>query len=162
MIRLSIAIAGSNALASAFVVFRGFEESIKKASSLGFDGVELALKNAAEIDPKQLSSWLSQEKLTVSCISTGQVYADTGLMFTDPNPDGRTKVKSIFKEIIDLAADFGKLVNIGRVRGQLGNSDQIGARKRFISMATDLCDYAYKKDVTIMLEPGKSIRDRFY
>ena len=38
MLKLSIAIAESNALPSAFVVFRGFEKHIPVAASLGYDG----------------------------------------------------------------------------------------------------------------------------
>jgi len=153
MIKLSIAIAGSNALPSAFVVFRGFEESIQKAAGLGFNGVELALKSAHEINPAHLSEWLHRDNLSVSCISTGQVFADTGLMFTDKDEVARRQVFKIFQEIIDLAADFGEKVNIGRVRGQIGNDHPSAAKKRFIQMASDLCGYALNKNVTLVLEP---------
>ncbi|MDH3711762.1 MAG: sugar phosphate isomerase/epimerase [Cyclobacteriaceae bacterium] len=153
MIKLSVAIAGENALPSAFVVFRGFEHSIQKASELGFDGIELALKSAGEIKGEQLSTWLSQYGLEVSCISTGQVYADGGLMFTDPDPHRREKVKGIFREIIDVAADFGQLVNIGRVRGQIGNASREQAENLFAEMVASLCEYANQKSVTIILEP---------
>ena len=36
--KLSVAVAGENALPSAFVVFRGIEKSIRKAGGLGFHG----------------------------------------------------------------------------------------------------------------------------
>lgn len=151
--KLSVAVAGELALASAFVVFRGFEKSIEKASALGFDGVELALKEAKEVDAVKLSHWLSSHQLEVSCISTGQVYAASGLMFTDEQPEKREAVKRVFYEIIDLAADFGKLVNIGRVRGQIGQQPREKAESLFIDMALHLCNYANKKGVTIILEP---------
>ena len=151
-IRLSIAIAGANALPSAFVVFRGFEESIKKASHLGLDGIELALKNAEEIDPAMLEHWLNATGLTVSCISTGQVYADAGLMFTDKDEDRRSLVTKKFKEIIDLAADFGRLVNIGRVRGTLGKHPR-KSKELFKQVVTEICEYADGKNVTLILEP---------
>lgn len=153
MIKLSIAIAGSDALPSAFVVFRGFEESIQKAARLGFDGVELALKSAEEINPAHLSKWLNRDNLSVSCISTGQVYADTGLMFTHKEAIARKQVIKIFHKIIDLAADFGKKVNIGRVRGQIGKEHPSIAKERFIKIASDLCNYALNKNVTLILEP---------
>ncbi|MHC4799012.1 MAG: TIM barrel protein [Planctomycetota bacterium] len=142
--KLSIAIADTNALPNAFVVFRGFEESIPKAAELGFDGVELALKWADEIDREHLKILLSETGMEVSCISTGQVYADLGLMF---------KVREVFQGIIDLAADFGKLVNVGRVRGQIGTAPRAEAEARFIEMARELCDYAVGRGVTIILEP---------
>ena len=152
-LRLSIAIAAAQALPSAFVVFRGFEQSIQKSSKLGFDGVELALKHANEIDPQKLSSWLNQHEMEISAISTGQVYADTGFMFTDERPEARKQIKQIFCGLIDLAADFGQLVNIGRARGQIGDRSPELARSLFLAMLEELCSYAEKKSVKLILEP---------
>jgi sugar phosphate isomerase/epimerase len=153
IIRLSVAIAGKDALPSAFVVFRGFEESIRKASGLGYDGIELALKTAEEIRPANLSKLLADAKLEVSCISTGQVFADTGHMFTDSDAAKRAQLRRIFMGMIDLAADFGKMVNIGRVRGRIGDDGYEKAESRFIDMARELCDYAGPKNVNLILEP---------
>jgi len=153
MIKLSVAIAGKHALPSAFVVFRGFEESIEKAADMGYDGVELALKSAHEINPGQLSGILKRSNMEISCISTGQVFADTGLMFTDPAKEKRAEVTKIFKEFIDLATEYGQLVNIGRVRGRIGSDGQLAAEKRFIDVARELCEYAQAKKVTLILEP---------
>ena len=149
--KLSIAIASQNALPSAFVVFRGFENSMIKAAELGYDGVELALKNAREIDRRLLQSLLEKTGLQVSCISTGQVYAETGYMFTDADEQKRNELKTIFRELIDLAADFGHFVNIGRVRGQINGT--AGAEHLFIEMVHELCEDAASKNVTFILEP---------
>ena len=151
--KLSIAIASEHALPSAFVVFRGFEDSITKAAALGYDGIELALKNAEEIDRQLLQKLLEETGLQVSCISTGQVYAETGLMFTDADADKRKAVKNIFRELIDLAADFGRLVNIGRVRGHIGNGDKEVSENLFLETALELCEDAASKKVTLILEP---------
>lgn len=151
--KLSIAIASAGALPSAFVVFRGFEDSILKAASLGYDGVELALKNAGEIDRPKLRSLLDRTGLEVSCISTGQVYAETGLMLTDPDPGKRMKVMEIFKGLIDLAAEFGQMVNIGRVRGRIGDDGVEAAEHRFGECVGILCDHAAARGVTLVLEP---------
>ena len=152
--KLSIVIAGSNALPSAFVVFRGFEESIRKAAKLGYDGVELALKNANEINKYKLSEWLNETNLEVSAISTGQIYADSKLMFTHRDRVKRKEVINIFKEIIDLASEFGQKVNIGRVRGSIEKGDGGKASvKRFVETIRILCDYANDKLVTLLLEP---------
>lgn len=151
--KLSIAIAESDALPSAFVVFRGFEKYIPIAASLGYDGVELALKSASEINADKLDRWLNDAGISVSCISTGQVFADTDLMFTDSDKNRRKTLVSIFEEIIDLAANYGQLVNIGRVRGNLDENDNGESLLRFTEMARELCSYAYTKGVTLVLEP---------
>ena len=151
--KLSIAIADTKALASAFVVFRGFEKFIPKAAQLGYDGVELALKRVDEINEAKLAALLSENNIEVSCISTGQVYADGGLRLTHPNKSNRAEVISIFKEFIDLAETYGKLVNIGRVRGAIGDRNKGDVEDLFIEVITELCEYANPKGVTLILEP---------
>ncbi|MBU1822165.1 MAG: sugar phosphate isomerase/epimerase [Bacteroidetes bacterium] len=151
--KLSIAIADTHALPSAFVVYRGFDLCIPKAACLGFSGVELALKRADEIHPVRMQTLLDEHRMEVSCISTGQVYADDGLMFTDPKADKRQQVRAVFRELIDLAENFGGLVNIGRVRGQIGDSPRAEAENLFIELAQELCDYAAPRRVTLILEP---------
>jgi len=153
MIKLSIAIADTHALPSAFVVFRGFEACIPKAAQLGFNGVELALKRRSEIDEHRLKQLLEEHHLAVSCISTGQVYADGGLTLTEEDIEKREEVISIFKELIDLAEKFGKLINIGRVRGQIGQRQTEEVEVIFCETVRLLCDYAAPKGVTLMLEP---------
>ncbi|PID55864.1 hypothetical protein CSB45_14180 [candidate division KSB3 bacterium] len=151
--KLAVAIADEQALPSAFVVFRGLEKSIRKAKDLGYEGVELALKNAEEVDLRTLDRVLAETGLEISCISSGQVYADLGLSFTDPDPAKRAAVTDVFRALIDLAADFGQLVNIGRVRGQIGASPREEAEGRFVELARTLCAYAAQKEVTLILEP---------
>ena len=152
MIKISVAVADANALPSAFVVWRGIEESIRKAADAGYDGIELALKQPDEVNAADLDRWLQRERLSVSCISTGQVFAGLGLRFTDTDASKRKQVQSIFESFIDMATDFSGLVNIGRVRGSL-DDDPEGARSRFLDMARRLSDYAARKNVTLLLEP---------
>jgi len=151
--KLSIAIASENALPSAFVVFRGFEKSIRDVAALGYDGVELALKNAKEINPQVIKSHLEAAGLQVSCISTGQVFAESGLMFTDEDIRKRNKVKEIFKEMIDLATEFCQMLNIGRIRGQIGKAGVEVCEERFMEVIKELCDYAALRNIYLVLEP---------
>jgi 5-keto-L-gluconate epimerase len=151
---LSVAIAAKGAPPDAFVVWRGFEESIERASSCGYDGVELALKEAAEVDPKALDRWLARSGLRVSAISSGQVFATLGLTFTDPDPAGRRRVVDVFKGLMDLAADFGGLVNIGRARGSYRvDQPRPETERLFIETARELCDYGKRRNVALMIEP---------
>ena len=105
--KLAVAVAGREAMMNAFVVFRGLEESMKKASDLGFDGVELALKRPDEISRTDLRSLLRKNGLQVSAISSGQVWAARGLSFTEENKEKREELKKTFCGFIDLAGDFG-------------------------------------------------------
>jgi sugar phosphate isomerase/epimerase len=152
--KLSVAIAEVQALPSAFVVWRGLENSIAKAADFGYQGVELALKTADEVDAAALESWLLKKDMEVSCISTGQVFADLGLYFTHPDASVRDKVISVFAGLIELAADFGRLINVGRTRGFIAAGQTAAeAEQLFLETATHICDMADKRSVTIILEP---------
>ena len=152
--KLSVAIAGEEALDSAFVVWRGFESSMRRAAEYGYDGVELALKHADEIQPERLRALLEQYHLEVSCISTGQVFADTGLYFTDPDPERRKEVARVFEGLIALAADFGGMVNLGRVRGRIeaGETEE-QTRERFFETLRPVARLAGSCGVTLLIEP---------
>lgn len=152
--KVAVTIAGEKAKDSAFVVWRGFEQSIKKASEYGYDGVELALKSAEDIDRAQLHSWLSKYHIEVSCITTGQVFADLGLYFTHPDPEMRKKTIEVFKGLIDVAGEFGGLINAGRTRGFIGPGQTRGeAEVLFVDTMQILCDEAEKKQVQVLIEP---------
>lgn len=152
--KTAVTIAGAEAGESAFVVWRGFEESIRKAAEYGYDGVELALKRADEIDRQQLRSWLKETSLEVSCITTGQVFADLGLYFTHEDPTLRNRTAETFFSLIDLAEEFGGLINVGRTRGFVapGQSREL-AEDLFVEMMQRICDYAVPKGVQILIEP---------
>ena len=152
--KLSVAIAAQDAPDTAFVVWRGIEDSIKKAAGLGFHGVELALKDAAEICPQELDTWLSRSGIEVSCISTGQVFAVSNLYFTHPDPDVRENTFQAFRGLVELAADHGQLINVGRARGSYREKQSRAETERlFIEMAQRICDYGEPKGVTLMIEP---------
>ena len=151
---LSVAVAAKGAPPDAFVVWRGFEESIERAAAYGYDGVELALKEAAEVDPKALDRWLARAGLRVSAISSGQVFATLGLTFTDPDPAMRRQLVDLFKGLMDLAADFGGLVNVGRARGSYRvDQPRPETERLFIDTSRELCDYGRRRNVTLMIEP---------
>ncbi len=152
--KLSVAVAGEHAPADAFVVWRGFEHSAEKAAELGFHGVELALKEAGDVDPGKLASLLTQYGLQASCISTGQVFAVSGLYFTHPDESVRARTLAVFEGLIDLASDFGGLINVGRARGYYAEGQAPEQTERlFVDTCRTLCDYAAPHNVTIMIEP---------
>nr|WP_325181672.1 sugar phosphate isomerase/epimerase family protein [uncultured Oscillibacter sp.] len=117
--KLAIAIASEKAAPSAFVVWRGFGPAIEKAKRAGFQGVELALRSEREFESEGLAEILQRNKMSVSCVSTGQVFAADGLYFTHEDPAVRKRTVEIFQGLIRVAGRLGAMVNIGRARGLL-------------------------------------------
>lgn len=152
--KLSVAVAARDALPSAFVVWRGFEESIEKAAAYGYHGVELALRTAQDVRPAELDRWLGNAGMEISCISTGQVFAADGLYFTHPDPAVRARTVEVFSEMVDLAEQYGRLVNIGRVRGFVAEGQTPAqAAALFCETALPICEHAKQRGVQIIIEP---------
>jgi sugar phosphate isomerase/epimerase len=152
--KLAVAVASRDAPDDAFVVWRGFEESFRKAKEYGYHGVELALKSADDVNVGNLERWLSKYDLEVSCISTGQVFAVLDLYFTHPDADRRRELISVFTGLIRLARDFGRMVNVGRARGFFSpkqSRDEV--ESLFIETTERLCEVAEPEGVTIIIEP---------
>ncbi len=100
------------------VVFKGrFRENIVKISQLGYDGVELAIRDPASIDVPMLQSTLLEGGLVVPAIGTGQAYGEDGLSFTAVEPSIRKTAISRVKNHIRLAAELDAVVILGLIRG---------------------------------------------
>jgi sugar phosphate isomerase/epimerase len=147
MMKLSVAVAPDNAPPSAFVVFRGLEASVKRAAELGYHGIELAIASAADAKAPRLSRALAAHNMEISAISTGLVYAEAGISLLG-TPE---RAVPVFRELIDMAADFGKKVNIGRSRGFRKDMTVEEAAAALGRILEPVADHALKKGVTLML-----------
>ncbi len=154
MIKVAVAVATEDAMPSAFVVWRGIEDSIRKAAEFGYDGIELALKTADQVNPEHVKRLLAEHNLACPCISTGQVFAALDLYFTARDEARRREVIRVFREMIDLASELGAMVNIGRARGFIEEGEEPEeAEARFVEVAREVASYAEPKGVKLILEP---------
>ena len=117
MMKLSIVLsthqAGFNAVA-----FKGdFEQNVAKIAALGYDGVELAIRDPRLVDGEQLLGVLANYNLEVPAIGTGQAWGEEGLSFTDPDEDVRQAAIQRVREHVPFAARAGAVIIIGLLRG---------------------------------------------
>ncbi|MEA4970016.1 MAG: sugar phosphate isomerase/epimerase family protein [Candidatus Pelethousia sp.] len=154
MMKLSVAIADAVAGPSAFVVWRGFEDSARKAAEYGYHGVELALRCKEDVDAPALRHLLKQYGLEVSCVSTGQVFADLGLYLTNPDEAQRGEALRVLNGLVEMAAEFGGMINLGRCRGFIApNQDKREATDLFLGSLDILLPIAKSLGVTVIIEP---------
>jgi sugar phosphate isomerase/epimerase len=103
---------------SAIPFTEGVAENVVKIKKLGYDGIELAVRNPDELDLDWLISLLNESQMPVPAIGTGQVFLEEGLSFTDRNPDIRRKAIERIKSHIHMAKILETQVIIGLVRGR--------------------------------------------
>jgi sugar phosphate isomerase/epimerase len=153
--KLGIAVAPADAPPTTFVVFRDdLERSIKRAADLGYDGVELALRDASQIDLRALRKCLAATGMEVPCISSGQVFAADHLYFTHPDESIRCAAVKRITGLVALAAELNAKVNLGRVRGFVHDSDTAElARARFLSCLNRCADATEPLGVELIIEP---------
>ncbi len=159
--KTSIVVASASAAPEAFAVLRGFDEAIDIAQNLGYDGIELALKDPDEICVPTLTRSLEKSGMKLSAISTGQVFSARGLMLTDNDIERSKELLHVFRRLIDLASAFGCPVNIGRVRGVLAPEKREEGVSRSIALLRRILEYAEPRGVDILLEPVNRMEINF-
>lgn len=160
--KLAVAIADAKAGPAAFVVWRGFAQSIQTAAEYGYDGVELALRTKEDFDKEEMRALLKQYGLGVSCISTGQVFADLGLYLTHPDKAKRQEAINVMTGLVELAEEFGGMVNLGRARGFIAEGESFEATTAvFLDSLSHILPVAERLGVDIVVEPVNRYETNF-
>ena len=130
-------------------------EGIQLMSKLGFQSIELSIRDSNQVDRKWLSQLLVDSDMSVSGIATGQSYYNDGYSLVNLDPDKRHKCVDRLKGHIDLAAQLGAVVILGGIRGGLSEelSDKRFQTKVFYTHVQDLAIYASDRGVRLALEP---------
>jgi len=154
-LRLALTVATPGALPSAFVVYREpLTISLPKIADMGYDGVELALLDRSQVDLPELKRLLSATGLSVPTVSTGQVFAAGRCSFAAGDPATRAKAETLFSGLIDIAAELGAMINVGRVRGSVeGNGTREEVEARVADSLVRMGERAKNAGVVMVLEP---------
>lgn len=141
------------------VVFKGnLNENIIKASRMGYDGVELAIRRPEAVKIDEVKKLLKKHSLEVLSLGTGQIYGEEGLNFSDPNKSIRDKAVERTKGIIDIAKHFNASIIIGLIRGNINTQENFNeelkkAEKRISQCLEKLLSYSEKESINFLLEP---------
>jgi sugar phosphate isomerase/epimerase len=153
--KIGIAVATADAAANAFVVFRGdLCDLVDHCHDLGYDGLELALRFARQVNLPEMKRRLAATGMEVPCVSSGQVFAADRLYFTHPDASVRDAAVERIAEMIELAAELGAKVNTGRVRGIIHEGESVEtATSRYLACMDRCADIAEPLGVELIIEP---------
>jgi 5-keto-L-gluconate epimerase len=98
--------------------FKGdLESNLRRIAALGYDGVELAIRDPRLVDGEGLSRTLEGLGLAVSAIGTGQAWAEEGLSFTNADAAVRQAAVERICSHFPQAARWQATVIVGLIRG---------------------------------------------
>ncbi|MFO8058392.1 MAG: sugar phosphate isomerase/epimerase family protein [bacterium] len=131
------------------------EEHFGRLAEIGYDGIELAVRNPGRVDRDKVLSLKERTGLSVSALGTGQAYGDEGLSLTDPEEQVRKATRDRLRDHIDLAYCLGiQVVIVGLIRG---NSTPGMGRKRCMELVSaalqELGPVAFEHGVWLVVEP---------
>ncbi len=135
------------------VAMRGtWQDAVRTAAALGYDGVELAVRDATRLDPAVVSSVVGEAGLAVPAIGTGQAYLADGLSLAHPDESIRARATARVAAAINLAARLGAAVIVGLLRGRI-SGDRAVTDRRLIESMRALLSIAEQLKVPILFEP---------
>jgi len=149
--KLSIVLSTHAASFEALAYKGDFRRNVEKIARLGYDGVELAVRDPSLLDVEFLQELVRGLGLEVPAIGTGQAYGEEGLSFTDPDEEVRRKAIERIKAQIRFARRLGAVVIIGLIRGKAGGEDR--AREWLLEAMRECASLAEEEGAKLALEP---------
>jgi sugar phosphate isomerase/epimerase len=150
--KASIVVSTQPASFSALAYKERLPESLATIKQLGYDGVELAVRDPSLMDTGALECLLDQFRLPVSALGTGQTYVEEGLSLTDPDPEVRRLAIARLKSHIRLAARLKTIVIIGLIRGKTQAGTSYDQAEMWLQRGLEECA-CEDASVKLALEP---------
>lgn len=153
--KLSIALAPTKSVFAPLLYSGDLLFGIKRAAALGYDGVELNIRDTSDQPLDEIIKAAKEHALDITALGTGQSYLRDGLSILSPDKTVRDRLIERLRLHIDFGARTGAKLILGGVFGKLeGNADDRkkeydGARETVHSLA----EYAQRCAVEIVIEP---------
>jgi len=158
----SIVVSTSSTKFSALAFKEDLAENIKKVADLGFDGVELAVRDPKYLEVEKIINLMKECNLEVPAIGTGQAYGEEGLSFSDPNEIIRKMAVERINDQIMFASNFDAQVIIGLIRGKINESvSQAEAEEWTIDCLRKCAELAKEYNIRLTLEPVNRYESNF-
>jgi 5-keto-L-gluconate epimerase len=156
--KLSIVLSTQSAQFQAATFKGDLETNLARIAGLGYDGVELAIRDPGLVDLDELERLIRRHNLIVPAVGTGQAWGEEGLSFTDPDPSVRRTAIERIKSHVPVAARFKAerpaVIIVGLVRGIVKPGvDPAQAMDWLIEALRECSETARPHGIRLALEP---------
>ena len=135
--------------------FKGdLSTNLARIAAMGYDGVELAIRDPRLIDLDALTALVKKNNLDVPAIGTGQAWGEEGLSFTDPDLSIRRAAIDRIQGHIPVASRFRAIIIFGLIRGVVKPGVDSGQAMDWLVEALCECSEAARPHgIRLALEP---------
>jgi sugar phosphate isomerase/epimerase len=135
--------------------FKGdLEANVAHIAELGYDGVELTIRDPRLVDEDALAGLVDRYRLEVPAIGTGQAWGEERLSFTDPAAEVREQAIARVKSHLPFAARVGAVIILGLIRGvPAADIPSAQAREWMMQALRECAEAADTLGVRLALEP---------
>jgi sugar phosphate isomerase/epimerase len=154
IMKLSVVLSTQSAQFQAATFKGDLVANMERIAALGYDGVELAIRDPKLVNLDELERVTKRLHLSVPAIGTGQAWGEEGLSFTDPDPAIRKQAIERIKSQIVVAARFDAVIIIGLIRGMVKPGVNQEQAEAWLCEALQECSHAaLPEGVKLALEP---------
>ncbi len=115
--KLAFVVSASPTCFEAVASGHDLEGTIRQTAALGFDGVEVAIRDPSLLDVERIAVIAAELSLAVPAIGTGQAYLDEGLSLTSPDAAVRDRAAGRLLAQVKVARRLGALLIVGLIHG---------------------------------------------
>jgi len=150
--KLSIVLSTQPASFSALAYKGELEKNLAKIRALGYDGVELAVRDPALLNLDELRMLLDRYQLPVAAIGTGQAFGEDGLSLTHADDSVRRKAIQRLRSQLALARTLNAKVIVGLLRGLCPDQSRLKAMERKLAVSLTVALRGFEQ-VQVVIEP---------
>jgi 5-keto-L-gluconate epimerase len=131
-----------------------YERDLALLAGLGFNGIEMGIRDPRELDVARLDKSLAVYGLKLLSWTTGSSYFEDHLCLTVPDAVVRARAVDRLKAHADLSAHFGAVVVVGQMQGfKSDEPDRDRANERTVECLRQVAAYAESAGGRFALEP---------
>jgi sugar phosphate isomerase/epimerase len=129
-----------------------FEQKLKILKQIGYQGVELGIKNPQTANPTYLRKICQQIGLEITAIATGQFYIHRGDSLLAPTKQSRRRAIKAIKDYLSLGQWLSSPVIVGLIRGVV-KKKSVRTEGFFLEGLKECLTWAERKKTTLLIEP---------
>jgi sugar phosphate isomerase/epimerase len=152
--RLAYTISASPTRFAAVAQGRGVAPSMRHLAELGYQGVELAIRDPTQVDVDEIADAARQAGVIVPAIGTGQAFLEEGLALTAPDPAVRERTMARLEAHLPAAGRLGAVLIVGLIHGPIPpDTDRGRATEWLLAGLAHVSRRAAERGVRIVIEP---------